>query len=163
HPNGQLPAYEWGFGDVNPPVHAWAALRVFAIDGSRDTDFLARIFHKLLLNFTWWVNRKETLDDNVFTGGFLGLDNIGPFDRSAAPGRRRRAAPDALHGWSRSAVRGARGSPCALGAAARISHAGGVVRRAPPAPTIRGTRCRPGDRRGHRPRDAGRRRAAPAP
>jgi len=83
HPNGQLPAYEWGFGDVNPPVHASAALRVFAIDGSRDTDFLARIFHKLLLNFTWWVNRKETLDDNVFTGGFLGLDNIGPFDRSA--------------------------------------------------------------------------------
>ena len=83
HPNGQLPAYEWAFGDVNPPVHAWAALRVFAIDGSRDTDFLARMFHKLLLNFTWWVNRKETLDDNVFTGGFLGLDNIGPFDRSA--------------------------------------------------------------------------------
>jgi len=83
HPNGQLPAYEWGFGDVNPPVHAWAALRVFVIDGSRDTNFLARIFHKLLLNFTWWVNRKETLDDNVFTGGFLGLDNIGPFDRSA--------------------------------------------------------------------------------
>jgi hypothetical protein len=83
HPNGQLPAYEWGFGDVNPPVHAWAALRVFAIDGSRDTDFLARIFHKLLLNFTWWVNRKESLADNVFTGGFLGLDNIGPFDRSA--------------------------------------------------------------------------------
>ena len=83
HPNGQLPAYEWGLGDVNPPVHARAALRVFAIDGSRDTDFLARMFHKLLLNFTWWVNRKATLDDNVFTGGFLGLDNIGPFDRSA--------------------------------------------------------------------------------
>ena len=83
HPNGQLPAYEWGFGDVNPPVHAKAALTVFAIDGSRDREFLVRIFHKLLLNFTWWVNRKETLADNVFTGGFLGLDNIGPFDRSA--------------------------------------------------------------------------------
>jgi hypothetical protein len=83
HPNGQLPAYEWGFGDVNPPVHAWAALRVYTIDGSRDRNFLVRIFHKLLLNFTWWVNRKETLADNVFTGGFLGLDNIGPFDRSA--------------------------------------------------------------------------------
>jgi hypothetical protein len=83
HPNGQLPAYEWGFGDVNPPVHAWAALRVHTIDGSRDRNFLVRIFHKLLLNFTWWVNRKETLADNVFTGGFLGLDNIGPFDRSA--------------------------------------------------------------------------------
>src|SRR5947209_8439060 len=65
HPNGQLPAYEWGFGDVNPPVHAWAALRVFAIDGSRDTNFLARVFHKLLLNFTWWVNRKETGTDLV--------------------------------------------------------------------------------------------------
>ena len=83
HPNGQLPAYEWAFGDVNPPVHAKAALRVYAIDGSRDRNFLVRVFHKLLLNFTWWVNRKETLADNVFTGGFLGLDNIGPFDRSA--------------------------------------------------------------------------------
>ena len=84
HPNGQLPAYEWGFGDVNPPVHAWAALAVFEIDGSRDFDFLARVFHKLLLNFTWWVNRKDAAGDNVFEGGFLGLDNIGPFDRSSA-------------------------------------------------------------------------------
>jgi hypothetical protein len=85
HPNGQLPAYEWAFGDVNPPVHAWAALRVFEIDGSQDIDFLERVFHKLLLNFTWWVNRKDSEGDNVFEGGFLGLDNIGPFDRSALP------------------------------------------------------------------------------
>jgi len=83
HPNGQLPAYEWNFGDVNPPVHAWAALTVFRIDGGQDFDFLARVFHKLLINFTWWVNRKDTLGDNIFEGGFLGLDNIGPFDRSA--------------------------------------------------------------------------------
>jgi hypothetical protein len=83
HPNGQLPAYEWAFGDVNPPVHAWAALRVFEIDGSSDYEFLERIFHKLLLNFTWWVNRKDAQGNNVFEGGFLGLDNIGPIDRSA--------------------------------------------------------------------------------
>jgi hypothetical protein len=84
HPNGQIPAYEWAFGDVNPPVHAWAALRVFQLDGGRDFDWLARILHKLLLNFTWWVNRKDTEGNNVFEGGFLGLDNVGPFDRSAA-------------------------------------------------------------------------------
>ncbi|MBQ1053546.1 MGH1-like glycoside hydrolase domain-containing protein [Micromonospora sp. C32] len=84
HPNGQIPAYEWAFGDVNPPVHAWAALKVFEIDGSRDHEFLARVMHKLLLNFTWWVNRKDTGGNNVFEGGFLGLDNVGPFDRSAA-------------------------------------------------------------------------------
>ena len=84
HPNGQIPAYEWAFGDVNPPVHAWAALRVFEIDGGRDYDFLARVMHKLLLNFTWWVNRKDAGGNNVFEGGFLGLDNVGPFDRSAA-------------------------------------------------------------------------------
>jgi hypothetical protein len=83
HPNGQLPAYEWAFGDVNPPVHAWAALKVFELDGSSDYDFLERIFHKLLLNFTWWVNRKDAEGNNVFEGGFLGLDNIGPLDRSA--------------------------------------------------------------------------------
>jgi hypothetical protein len=85
HPNGQLPAYEWSFGDVNPPVHAWAALRVFEIDGSRDVEFLERVFHKLLLNFTWWVNRKDAAGNNVFEGGFLGLDNIGVFDRSSLP------------------------------------------------------------------------------
>ncbi|MEU8263846.1 glucosidase [Micromonospora sp. NPDC048999] len=84
HPNGQIPAYEWAFGDVNPPVHAWAALKVYEIDGGRDHEFLARIMHKLLLNFTWWVNRKDTGGNNVFEGGFLGLDNVGPFDRSAA-------------------------------------------------------------------------------
>jgi len=87
HPNGQLPAYEWAFGDVNPPVHAWAAWRVYDIDrrmsGRPDRDFLKRIFHKLLLNFTWWVNRKDADGHNVFQGGFLGLDNIGVFDRSA--------------------------------------------------------------------------------
>ena len=85
HPNGQLPAYEWQFSDVNPPVHAWAALRVFEIDGSRDHEFLERIMHKLLLNFTWWVNRKDAEGNNVFEGGFLGLDNIGPLDRSKLP------------------------------------------------------------------------------
>jgi hypothetical protein len=84
HPNGQLPAYEWAFGDVNPPVHAWAALRVFHVDGGRDYAFLERIFHKLLINFTWWVNRTDSEGNNVFEGGFLGLDNVGPFDRGAA-------------------------------------------------------------------------------
>jgi hypothetical protein len=87
HPNGQLPAYEWAFSDVNPPVHAWAAWRVYKIEKKRrgvgDRTFLQRIFHKLLLNFTWWVNRKDAEGRNVFQGGFLGLDNIGVFDRSA--------------------------------------------------------------------------------
>ncbi len=83
HPDGQLPAYEWAFGDVNPPVHAWAALRVFEAAGGDDFAFLERILHKLLLNFTWWVNRKDQQGNNVFEGGFLGLDNIGPIDRSA--------------------------------------------------------------------------------
>ncbi|KAK8107162.1 glycoside hydrolase family 63 [Apiospora kogelbergensis] len=86
HPNGQLPAYEWNFGDVNPPVHAWATFRVFKIErkmyGRQDLDFLERVFQKLLLNFTWWVNRKDTDGKNVFEGGFLGLDNIGLFNRS---------------------------------------------------------------------------------
>jgi len=93
HPNGQLPAYEWNFGDVNPPVHAWATWRVFQMDRKqrRETDpqdrgdlaFLERVFHKLMLNFTWWVNRKDAQGRNIFQGGFLGLDNIGVFDRSA--------------------------------------------------------------------------------
>jgi hypothetical protein len=93
HPNGQLPAYEWALGDVNPPVHAWAAWRVFQIDRKRrrkdrpddagDLAFLERVFHKLMLNFTWWVNRKDADGRNIFQGGFLGLDNIGVFDRSA--------------------------------------------------------------------------------
>jgi hypothetical protein len=86
HPNGQIPAYEWAFGDVNPPVHAWAAWRVYKIDkkrkGKGDRAFLQRIFHKLMLNFTWWVNRKDADGMNIFQGGFLGLDNIGVFDRS---------------------------------------------------------------------------------
>jgi hypothetical protein len=85
HPNGQLPAYEWNFGDVNPPVQAWAALRIYEIAGDRDFDFLARVFHKLLLNFTWWVNRKDSEGNNLFEGGFLGLDNVSVFDRSALP------------------------------------------------------------------------------
>jgi hypothetical protein len=88
HPNGQIPAYEWAFGDVNPPVHAWAAWRVYKIDkknrgGKGDRQFLVRMFHKLILNFTWWVNRKDAEGKNLFQGGFLGLDNIGVFDRSA--------------------------------------------------------------------------------
>ncbi len=87
HPNGQLPAYEWSFDDVNPPVHAWAAWRVYKIEQKRrsvgDRIFLEHIFHKLLLNFTWWVNRKDAEGKNIFQGGFLGLDNIGVFDRSA--------------------------------------------------------------------------------
>jgi hypothetical protein len=82
HPNGQLPAYEWNFDDVNPPVQAWAALAVFRIDGATDFDFLERVFHKLLINFTWWVNREDARGENIFEGGFLGLDNIGPFNRS---------------------------------------------------------------------------------
>jgi len=93
HPNGQLPAYEWAFGDVNPPVHGWAAWRVFQIDRKQrrarhpndpgDLAFLESVFHKLMLNFTWWVNRKDAAGRNIFQGGFLGLDNIGVFDRSA--------------------------------------------------------------------------------
>ncbi len=87
HPNGQLPAYEWAFADVNPPVHAWAAWRVYKIErrlrGAADRGFLEKVFHKLLLNFTWWVNRKDPEGMNIFQGGFLGLDNIGVFDRSA--------------------------------------------------------------------------------
>jgi hypothetical protein len=87
HPNGQLPAYEWAFGDVNPPVHAWAAWRVYKIErrlrGVADRQFLEKVFHKLLLNFTWWVNRKDPEGLNIFQGGFLGLDNIGIFDRSS--------------------------------------------------------------------------------
>jgi hypothetical protein len=87
HPNGQIPAYEWNFGDVNPPVHAWAAWQVYTIDrkisGVGDRPFLERVFQKLLLNFTWWVNRKDEQGKNVFEGGFLGLDNIGVFDRSS--------------------------------------------------------------------------------
>jgi hypothetical protein len=87
HPNGQIPAYEWALGDVNPPVHAWACWRVYKIDkkrnGKADVTFLERCFHKLLLNFTWWVNKKDAEGRNLFQGGFLGLDNIGVFDRSA--------------------------------------------------------------------------------
>ncbi len=86
HSNGQLPAYEWNFSDVNPPVHAWAVWRVYKIEekhsGRRDRSFLERAFHKLLLNFTWWVNRKDSEGNNIFQGGFLGLDNVGVFDRS---------------------------------------------------------------------------------
>ncbi len=85
HPSGAIPAYEWDFGDVNPPVHAWAALEVFEIDGHRDVDFLTRVFAKLLINFTWWVNREDASGSNLFGGGFLGLDNIGPIDRSHLP------------------------------------------------------------------------------
>ena len=85
HPNGALPAYEWNFDDVNPPVHVLAALRVYRIDGSRDREFLERVFQKLLVNFTWWLNREDADGNNVFGGGFLGLDNISPLDRSNLP------------------------------------------------------------------------------
>ena len=86
HPSGQLPAYEWNFGDVNPPVHAWATLFTYRLEQARrghgDVEWLERTFHKLVLNFTWWVNRKDALGKNIFQGGFLGMDNIGAFDRS---------------------------------------------------------------------------------
>ena len=85
HPNGALPAYEWNFDDVNPPVHALAAIRVFVIDGATDVEFLERVFQKLLLNFTWWLNREDPDGNNIFAGGFLGLDNISPIDRSHLP------------------------------------------------------------------------------
>ena len=85
HPNGALPAYEWNFDDINPPVHVMAAMRVFRIDGGTDREFLERIFQKLLINFTWWVNREDVTGKNVFGGGFLGLDNISPIDRSHLP------------------------------------------------------------------------------
>jgi hypothetical protein len=103
HPNGQIPAYEWAFGDVNPPVHAWASWRVYQMDaglnGKPDRMFLERMFHKLLLNFTWWVNRKDAQGRNIFQGGFLGLDNIEIFDRSAPlPDGTRLDQPDAT-GW----------------------------------------------------------------
>src|SRR5687767_2368035 len=86
HPSGQLPAYEYAFGDVNPPVHAWACWRVYKMTaprGSRDLDFLEKAFHKLMLNFTWWVNRKDPHGKNLFAGGFLGMDNVGVLDRNA--------------------------------------------------------------------------------
>ena len=98
HPDGELPAYEWDFSDVNPPVQAWGALEVFAIDGGHDTDFLSRIFDKLLVNFTWWVNRRDLAGSNVFEGGFLGLDNIGPIDRSHVPAGTSLQQSDAT-GW----------------------------------------------------------------
>ena len=87
HPTGQIPAYEWNFGDVNPPVHGWATIFLYrteqAIKGKGDIDFLKRSFAKLMLNFSWWINRKDRFGNNLFQGGFLGLDNIGVFDRSA--------------------------------------------------------------------------------
>src|SRR6185436_11375079 len=87
HPSGQIPAYEWNFGDVNPPVHAWATIFTYRLEqaqrGKGDLDWLEAIFQKLLLNFTWWVNHKDRTGSNLFEGGFLGLDNIGVFDRSA--------------------------------------------------------------------------------
>src|SRR5258705_13893784 len=87
HPNGQLPAYEWNFSDVNPPVHAWSTIFTYRLEkvrrGKGDLAWLERSFHKLMLNFTWWVNRKDRTGNNAFEGGFLGLDNIGVFDRSA--------------------------------------------------------------------------------
>jgi hypothetical protein len=103
HPDGQLPAYEWAFSDVNPPVHAWAALRVYRIDAARtgrcDRDFLVRVFSKLLLNFSWWVNRKDPDGSNLFEGGFLGMDNISVFDRSEAVPMGRRLEQSDATSW----------------------------------------------------------------
>ena len=99
HPNGALPAYEWSFDDVNPPVHALAAIRVFVIDGGTDLDFLERVFQKLLLNFTWWLNRQDPDGNNLFGGGFLGLDNISPIDRSHLPPGCGSSRPTAPRGW----------------------------------------------------------------
>ena len=121
HPNGALPAYEWDFGDVNPPVQAWAALEVFAIDGARDLDFLSRVFDKLLVNFTWWVNREDADGSNLFEGGFLGLDNIGPLDRSHLPVGGTLEQSDAT-GWMASyalAMAADRGDPAAAPASGR--------------------------------------------
>jgi hypothetical protein len=98
HPSGALPAYEWSFDDVNPPVQAWAAIEVFALDGGQDVVFLNRIFDKLLVNFTWWMNRQDDDGNNVFGGGFLGLDNIGPLDRSHLPADWRLEQADGT-GW----------------------------------------------------------------
>ena len=109
HPSGQMPAYEWNFSDVNPPVHAWATIFLYrseqALHGRGDIDFLKRSFGKLLANFTWWVNRKDRLGKNVFEGGFLGLDNIGVFDRSAPlpTGGLSRAGGRRPPGWRSSA------------------------------------------------------------
>src|SRR5262249_5246257 len=86
HPSGQIPACEWNFSDVNPPVHAWAVIHLYRLEqasGRTDVDFLKRCFGKLIANFTWWVNRKDRLGKSIFEGGFLGLDNIGVFDRSS--------------------------------------------------------------------------------
>jgi len=98
HPNGQLPAYEWNFSDTNPPVHAWAALRVYELDGSKDVAFLERMLHKLSLNFGWWINREDSEGRNVFGGGFLGLDNISPINRSMLPANEHLEQADAT-GW----------------------------------------------------------------
>jgi hypothetical protein len=92
HPNGELPAYEWAFGDANPPVHAWAAFQVFRIDGQRDFGFLKRVFHKLLINFTWWVNKQDEAATTSSRAGSCGLDNVSPIDRSAVRCRRARSS-----------------------------------------------------------------------
>ena len=109
HPNGQIPAYEWEFSDLNPPVHAWAVWRVYNMDrirsGKADRDFLERCFHKLLINFAWWINKVDREGNNVFEGGFLGLDNITVVDRSE-PLHRRLAcssSPTPPAGWACSA------------------------------------------------------------
>ena len=160
HPNGQIPAYEWNFSDVNPPVHAWAALRVFEIDGGTDFTFLARIFHKLLINFTWWVDNKDHGGNNLFQGGFMGLDNIAPLDRSTLPPSERVPRAGRLHRVDGDV----RAGPAGHGAAA--GHARPVVR----GRRDQVLRALPGHRRGREQRrPVGRagllllRRPAPAP
>ena len=135
HPNGALPAYEWDFGDVNPPVQAWAALEVFAIDGGRDLDFLCRVFDKLLVNFTWWVNLEDADGSNLFEGGFLGLDNIGPLDRSHLPVGGMLEQSDAT-GWMASYA-------LAMGAIATILSRSAAARRRPGAQVPRALRRDP--------------------
>ncbi len=150
HPNGQIPAYEWNFSDVNPPVHAWATLFLHrteqALRGEADIDFLKSAFNKLLLNFTWWVNRKDRFGKNVFEGGFLGLDNIGVFDRSA---------PLPTGGYLEQA------DGTAWMALFTPEHGGARRRARRPRSDLRGhgrevRRAFPLDRRGHEPARAGR-------
>ena len=140
HPNGALPAYEWDFGDVNPPVQAWAALEVFAIDGARDLDFLSRVFDKLLVNFTWWVNREDADGNNLFEGGFLGPRQHRP-DRPLPPAGRRHASssPTPPAGWRSTRWRWRRSPPSSTGpASAPAQRPGaqvpGALRRHPRAP-----------------------------
>ena len=130
NPNGAVPAYEWDFSDVNPPVLAWAALEVFAIDGGRDFDFLSRIFDKLLVNFTWWVNREDANGSNLFEGGFMGLDNIGPLDRSHLPVSGSSSSPMPPGGWPATRCPWQPSRPCCTDRGTGRARSGAEVPRA---------------------------------